>query len=148
MTRPITLVAGLFVATVTLACGGSDAPKIPLAQGAVTDSARAVEAAHGVIGPAARAALDSGNAFYRKKDYTEALVHYRSASELAPQHPAPFFGIYMVGRAINDRAMADSALAAIRVRNGPMTPVPHTTSDSAVRRMHEVIRSKSTTGGV
>lgn len=148
MTRPFSLVAGMFVAGLALACGKSDAPKIPLAQGPVTDSARSVEAAHGVIGPAARAALDSGNAFYRKKDYTEALVHYQSASALAPQHPAPFFGIYMVGRAINNRAMADSALAAIRLRNGPMTPVPHTVNDSAVRRMHEMIRSKSTTGGV
>lgn len=147
MTRPLLGCARLLLVGVIVACGGSDAPKLPLAQGPATDSARAVESAHGLIGPAARAALDSGNASYRKKAYAEALGHYREASSLAPQHPAPFFGIYMVGRATNDRAMADSALADIRLRNGPLTPVPHSVSDSAVTRMHEMIRSKAPAGG-
>lgn len=146
MTRSLVRCAGLLAAALTISCTGSDAPKLPLAQGAVTDSARAVESAHGLIGPAARAALDSGNALYRKHEYINALEKYRSASALAPQHPAPFFGIYMVGRATNNRAMADSALSEIRLRNGPMTPVPHTVGDSAVRRMHEMIRSKTAAG--
>ena len=135
----------LCVAGVTAACSGTESsPKIPLGQVASADSARAVEAAHAIIGPAARAALDSGNMLFRQRAYAAALVHYRAASSLAPQHPAPFFGIYMVARAIHDSAMADSALTAIRVRNGPMTAAPHSRSDSALRRFHEMLQKKST----
>ena len=123
-----------------------EAPKIPLAQAAAADSARAVAAAHGGIGPEARAMLDSGNRLFRKKDYAGALVQYRAASALEPQHAAPFFGMYMVARATHDSASADSALAAIRRRNGPMTPVPHTGNDSALQRMHEMIRKKAAAG--
>jgi hypothetical protein len=123
-----------------------EAPKIPLAQATAADSARTMAAAHGLIGPDARAALDSGNRLFRKKDYEGALARYRAASNLAPQHAAPYFGMYMVGRATKDTAMADSALAAIRVRNGPMTPVPHSGNDSAVQRIHETIRKRAATG--
>ncbi len=107
------------VATAMLACSsGSEAPKVPLGERAVAvDSARPVApAAHAIIGPRAKAELDTGNALYRKKQYAEALVHYREASTLAPQHAAPFFGMYMVARATNNAVLADSALAAIRVR--------------------------------
>ncbi len=121
-------------------------PKIPLAQAAAADSARAVAAAHGGIGPTARAMLDSGNHLFRKKDYAGALIQYRAASALEPQHAAPFFGMYMVARATHDSARADSALAAIRLRNGPLTPVPHSANDSAVQRLHETIRRKAAAG--
>lgn len=147
MTRSTLVRRLLLLATVGagIACGGSDAPKVPLAQAAGVDNGRAVEAAHAIIGPAARAELDSGNMLYRRKAYSEALVHYRSASALAPNHPAPFFGIYMVARAQNDTAMADSALTAIRLRNGPMAPAPHSMKDSAVRRMHQLLQKKAST---
>jgi hypothetical protein len=124
----------------------SDAPKVPLGQRAPADSAQPVSpAAHAIIGPRAKAALDSGNALYRKKQYAAALVHYREASELAPQHAAPFFGIYMVARATGDTAMADSALAGIRLRNGPLPPAPRSLHDSVLGRMHELTRKKATT---
>ena len=126
-------------------CGGSDAPKVPLAQGATPDSARAVENAHGIIGPGARAHLDSGNALYRRKAFAAALKHYEAASALAPQHAAPFFGIYMVARATHDTAMADSALSSIRVRNGPMSSAPHSMTDSALRRLHQKLAGKTST---
>ncbi|MEP6731011.1 MAG: hypothetical protein ABJE10_10250 [bacterium] len=131
---------------VTVACGGTDAPKVPLAQGPTLDSARAMEAAHALIGPAAKAQLDSGNAYYRKKAYADALARYRAASALAPQHAAPLFGIYMVARATHDSAMADSALTGIRLRNGPLPSAPHSLADSALQRMHEAIRRKPSTG--
>jgi hypothetical protein len=120
-------------------------PKIPLSKVSAADSARRVASAHALIGPAARAALDSGNELFRQKSYAAALARYRAASELAPQHAAPFFGIYMVARATHDSAMADSALAAIRVRNGPMPTTPHSVNDSVLRRIHEQFRSRAPT---
>lgn len=137
----------LFVAGATLACtGGQDAPKVPLAGVSPADSAREVEAAHGIIGPAAKAALDSGNALFRKKAYAAALVQYRQASALAPQHAAPLFGIYMVARATNDLAMADTALAGIRQRNGPMIAAPHAFGDSVLLRRHDALRKRAPAG--
>lgn len=101
----------------------SEPPKVPLGQ--IADSTRAREQAHALLGPAAKAALDSGNVLFRKKAYSDALAQYREAAELAPQHSAPLFGIYMVARATNNKAMADSALDGIRRRNGPMPAGPH-----------------------
>lgn len=138
------LLACVAVAASAVACSpGSDAPKVPLGQRAPADSTQPVTAAaHAIIGPRAKAALDSGNALYRKKQYAAALIHYREASELAPQHAAPFFGIYMVARATGNAAMADSALADIRVRNGPLPPAPRSLHDSVLGRMHELARKK------
>lgn len=58
----------------------------------------------------ALAQLDSGNAAFREKDYPEALRHYRGAAELAPEAPAPWFGIYMAERAVGNFTAADSAM--------------------------------------
>ena len=100
---------------------------VPLAQAAITDSVRAVEAAHALLGPAAKAALDRGNAHFRKHEYAAALVEYRAASALAPQHAAPLYGISMVARATNDTALDDSALKEIRLRSGPLVGPAHGT---------------------
>ena len=134
----------VFVGTAVLACsGGQDTPKIPLSKTAAPAESTSQEiAAHALLGPAARAALDSGNALFRKKSYAAALAQYQSASSLAPQHSAPLFGIYMVARATNNVAMADSALAGIRLRSGAMTPAPHTLTDSALQRMHDTLGKK------
>jgi hypothetical protein len=130
------------VISILISCTGQDAPKIPLSEGPTLDNARATDAAHALLGPAAKAELDSGNIYFRKKAYREALARYRSASTLAPQHAAPLFGIYMVARATHDTAMADSALAGIRLRNGPLPSAPHSLADSTLQRMHEIIRKK------
>ena len=101
-----------------LACSASgDPPKTPLGAASAANS-KAVEAAHALLGPTAKAALDSGNVLFRKKDYGDALAQYRTASALAPQHSAPLFGIYMVARATSNAPMAESAPCA-----GPATTV-------------------------
>lgn len=140
--RRLALVAAALFAT---GCGSS-APKIPLALAATDSNAREMESAHALLGPAAQAALDSGNALFRQKAYQPALAKYRRASELAPQHAAPLFGIYMVARATNDAALADSAMAGIRARNGNLPPVgegtPHAgMSDSALKAMHAKLKT-------
>lgn len=129
-----------------LACsGGGDPPKIPLGAASLANS-KAVEAAHALIGPAAKAALDSGNVLFRKKAYGDALAQYRTASALAPQHSAPLFGIYMVARATNNPAMAESALAGIRLRGGPMAPMPHPLTDTTAGRVHPQLGKKPSAG--
>jgi hypothetical protein len=147
MTHSLGRCGVVLVAATIVACTGSDAPKIPLAQATSASSVHEAEAAHALIGPAAKVALDSGNFFFRRKAYREALAQYTAASALAPQHAAPIFGIYMVARATKNTALADSALAQIRLRNGPLVPSsPHSLSDSAVQRMHEMIRKSATSG--
>ncbi len=146
MNRSLLLRRACVVLVAAMGCSrSSDAPKVPLGQKTAGDSVRAMAAAHGIIGPQAKAALDSGNAFYRRKAYTEALASYRSASAMAPQHAAPFFGIYMVARAMGDTAMAERALADIRMRNGEPPPVSHSLNDSVLRRMHELAKPKAPT---
>ena len=128
------------IALLTVACsGGNGAPKVPLAAAATDSSARAMEAAHALLGPAAKAALDSGNVLFRRKAYDQALVEYRLAAELAPQHTAPLFGIQMVAAATKNRPLLDSALAGIRARNGALpaaaSGAPHSMSDSALKAL-------------
>jgi hypothetical protein len=137
--RAAILLIGMLVVSCT---GRNEAQRVPL--GRIADSGRAEHQAHALLGPAAKAALDSGNVLFRRKMYAEALAQYRSASELAPQHSAPLFGIYMVGRATNNKAMADSALIGIRVRNGPMPAGPHSLPDTALQRIHDSLRRRPT----
>lgn len=135
------MACALVVALLVIGCTTRDEPpKVPLGRSA--DSARAEQQAHALLGPAAKAALDSGNVLFRKKNYEGALAQYRAASALAPQHSAPLFGIYMVARATDNRAMADSALEQIRLRSGPLPTGPHNFSDSALRRMHDSLRRR------
>ncbi|MFI5246717.1 MAG: hypothetical protein ACHQQR_15900, partial [Gemmatimonadales bacterium] len=62
---------------------------------------------------------------------------------------APLFGIYMVAGATNNKPLADSALAGIRERNGPLPPgetgaphssAPHSMSDSAIKALREQMK--------
>ena len=153
MTRVLTRprLALVLAACLGIACSGGGAPKVPLSAAPTDSGARAMEAAHALLGPEAQAALDSGNALFRRKAYAQALERYRLASDRAPQHSAPLFGIYMVARATNNTALADSALAGIRARNGPMPAMqgggPHgTMSDSALNALHERLKKGSKTG--
>lgn len=76
----------------------------------------------------AQALLDSGNTAFRVKDFDGALAYYHKASLTDPAHAAPWFGTYMVGKAIDDTALADSALREVRVRAPEMQPHPGTPS--------------------
>lgn len=141
---PIALLAG--IATASAACARDDGPRTPLAQAANAASAQQQNAAHSLIGPAALATLDTGNVLFRKKNYAGALAKYRAAGELAPQHAAPIFGIYMVARAMNNATLADSALAEIRKRNGSVPEAPHGMSDSALKALHKQLGVRASKG--
>ena len=135
------------VAAAAACTGGKEAPKVPLGQAAIPDSAQQVAAAHALLGEGAKAALDSGNVLFRKKQYAPALVLYRSASDLAPQHAAPLFGVYMVARATNNPKLADSALVEIKKRNGPLPSATHDLTDPVLKEVHKKVAAKPATKG-
>ena len=66
--------------------------------------------------PTAQALLDSGNASFRANRHPEALAFYRRAAAEVPGHAAPWFGAYMAARAMDDSALADSAMRMVRAR--------------------------------
>jgi len=115
------------------ACTTKEMPKSELGAKAAADSAGPV------LTPASKAALDSGNALFRKKAYAAARAQYETAAKGSPLHAAPLFGIYMVGRATNNQALADSAMVGIRARNA--VP-PHDLPDSAaLRKIHSKVQA-------
>ena len=142
----VTAVAALSVAVVVCACGKDVGPRTSLAA-TTPDSAKQMEAAHALLGPGARAQLDTGNAAFRKKAYDEALSRYHKASDLAPQHAAPFFGMYMVARATSNNKLADSAMAEIRKRNGELSTGAGQYSDSALKDLHKKAGAKLPNSG-
>ena len=137
MFRRVVLPGAAAVIVLSAACYDSKgAPKVPLGQRAAVPSPATTggpAAAGAPINDSARLALDSGNVLFRKKVYPGALEQYRVAAQRAPEHAAPLFGIYMVARAMNKAALADSALAGIKARTGETPASPHLMVDSARR---------------
>jgi len=78
----------------------------------------------GALSVLGQALVDSGNTAFREKKFDLALDFYRKASESDPTHAAPWFGTYMVGQAIKNTALADSALAMVRARAPEMKARP------------------------
>jgi hypothetical protein len=110
------LTAATFLLCLTLpACYDREADD---ASAALRDSAgRAIASgSRASLPPLAAAALDSANVAFRAKQYDDALTAYRAAAAAAPMHAAPLYGIYMVAKQQGNAALADSALAAVRVR--------------------------------
>lgn len=73
----------------------------------------APEPAGPILSPAAKVALDAGNAAYRAKQFDAAITRYREASAASPDHAAPWFGIYMAASELKNKALADSAMAKV-----------------------------------
>ncbi|HEX6589856.1 MAG TPA: hypothetical protein VF039_12610 [Longimicrobiales bacterium] len=66
------------------------------------------------LSPEVRAALDSGNAAYRRHDFESALRHYHAVTEQDRNATAGWFGIYMAQRALGDTIAAQQALEQAR----------------------------------
>lgn len=73
-----------------------------------------VRQARDELPPALVAALDSGNAAYRRGDYQAALASYRSVVDQDEGVAAGWFGIYMAELALGRPEAADSAMARAR----------------------------------
>lgn len=77
-------------------------------------SAGDVRAAAEQFSPAVRAALDSGNASFRRDDFGAALRHYERAAAADEDATAAWFGIYMAQRELGDTVAATRALERAR----------------------------------
>lgn len=119
-------------AMIVAGCSAGESAGVPLAQMAAADSAAA---AAPVLAPDAKLALDSGNVLFRAKNFSGALALYRSAASLSPTHPAPWFGMYMVGQATHNAKLADSAMVEMQARTVAPPPSPHGFSDSALKAL-------------
>ena len=86
---------------------------------------QSLSSAAGQSGPklplAALNALDAGNASYRAKNYSEAMAKYREATLAAPEHAAPWFGLYMVANEVKNTALADSAMKRVKALSADPT---------------------------
>jgi len=158
-TMAIRAAVGAAMVAMVIACSGTGEPasKVPLAK-AVADSA--ATSPHGNAGPmlsaAAQKALDSGNVLHRtgtalkekndaagsRKLYEQALVQYRLAAKESPDHVAPWFGIQMVANEFGNKALVDSAFAAIRARNAvpSATGAQHDMSDSTLDKLRSKMK--------
>ena len=110
-----------------------DEPRLPLGHPPVATDGAGGTAVPPITGEA-KAALDSGNAAYKAKDYTAALAHYRKAAALVPTEEAPLFGMLMVASATKNDGLADSVKALMRAMN-PQADTG-TTPDSAFVDIH------------
>lgn len=123
----------LLLAAATLAaCAKAPESKTPLGA-PPAQTAESSPAAASALGAGARSALDRGNEMFRAGKYDSALAHYRAAAKAAPDHAAPFYGIYMAAKKLGQDAVADSAHAEIGKRNAAAAP---TLSDSALQAAH------------
>jgi tetratricopeptide (TPR) repeat protein len=99
-----------------------------------TDTVDPTTAGRANLPEAARAVLDSGNVAYRGASYEAALRHYARVTELAPDDPTGWFGVYMAHHALGNLDAADSALERSR-RLAPgaslIRPDANDTSDTA-----------------
>lgn len=86
---------------------------------------------------AASQMLDSGNAAFRAKSFDLAQRYYESAAKLAPKHGAPWFGIFMVAEATENKVLADSAKAEVAKRTGGSGMPSH--PDTALRNPHAAL---------
>jgi hypothetical protein len=112
-------VALLGVGALVASCTAKEAspPRQPLSDVAA-GAAAGPSVGPPTLPPAAAAHLDSGNVAYRGKQFDAALAHYRAAATAAPDHAAPWYGVYMVGEATNNRVLVDSANAMVASRSG------------------------------
>lgn len=130
----------LAAAAIISACGGSEAPKLPLGHpnfGRIGGSEAANPAP---MDSEAKAALDSGNMLFRAKAYDRALAQYSRSARLAPTELAPLLGILMVTDVTKNRKLADSTLSRMRELN------PAAADSSAARSHAEILEAHSRTG--
>ncbi len=117
-----------FVFALSVACEGrgADASKKPLSAMQIGAAAGPADASAGPpadqlppgLTAVAAARLDSGNVAFRARQYAQALAYYRAAARDVPEHPAPWYGVFMVASATNNQPLVDSATQAIASRQG------------------------------
>lgn len=126
------VLAALTVLMLAAACGGaSDQPKIPLSE--ASGAASSAPDPRTSLSPAARTAIDSGNAAFRAGQFEFALDQYKAAAREAPSSAAPYYGMYMVAGKLGRPKLADSAMALLKERAGA---AGKSLSDSGMKKVH------------
>jgi hypothetical protein len=140
------LCACLVAAATVWGCGGSnrDAPKIPLDQATRVSSGTSEASAPGGISGEAKAALDSGNMFFRAKAYDHALAEYRRSARLAPTELAPLFGILMVTDVTKNTKLADSTRSRMHELNPAAADSSAAMSHAEIIGIHSRTRKAAT----
>jgi hypothetical protein len=111
----VAIVSFLSACALTSACSKSDnAGRVALGTSAPAASPARSDASGPKLPLAAMAALDAGNAAYRSKQFSAAIVKYREAAAAAPEHAAPWFGLYMAANETKNSALADSAMQRVK----------------------------------
>jgi hypothetical protein len=118
-------VAPLLIAVALAACAAKEEPKTPIA------TAQGGSPQRDLMPPAARAALDSGNALLRGGDAKGAVAQYTTAAAADPDNAAPWYGVMMAAQRAGDTKLADSAAVMVRKKTGN----PQLT-DSGMAKMH------------
>ena len=92
---------------------------------------------------AALNALDAGNAEYRAKNYSEAMAKYREATLAAPEHAAPWFGLYMVASEVKNTPLADSAMKHVKALSADPTALSAHAEVTAAAPQKELLPAPS-----
>ncbi len=115
-TRARVVIGSLLAVCALNACSSSDTvARTPLS---ASSGAAATSGADGVgpaLSSAAQTALEAGNTAYRAKQFDAAIARYRDAATAAPDHPAPWYGLYMAASETKNSALADSAMQRVKV---------------------------------
>jgi Flp pilus assembly protein TadD len=78
-----------------------------------------------------QAALDRGNAAFRRDDFSTAREHYLRATQLGPDQSAAWFGLSMAERELGNVAAAEQAMRRVQsLAPGASLVHPDTQSDS------------------
>lgn len=77
-------------------------------------SREAVREAREKLPPELTAALDSGNAAYRREEYEAARSHFETVLGRDSTVASAWFGLYMVEKALGNQEAADDALERVR----------------------------------
>jgi hypothetical protein len=113
--RSRVVIGALITACALNACDSADsAGRTPLGASSGTAATSGAEAAGPTLSSAAQTALEAGNAAYRAKRFDAAITSYRDAAAAAPDHPAPWYGLYMAASETKNSALADSAMQRVK----------------------------------
>ena len=101
-------IAALSLTFLAAGCGGEEQAGDSQRTGTMTR--QRIGQAQSSLPAEVAAKLDSGNNAYRAGDYERALELYRSATDVAPEAAAPWFGVYMAYNAMGRQDSAEAAL--------------------------------------
>lgn len=114
----------VMLGVLALACGrgGPDDQPTGSVDSAAWERARSLP-------PDVQAALDSGNAAFRRDDFAAAREHYLRATQLGPDQSATWFGLSMAERQLGNVDAAEEAMRRVQALSPGASLVHPDTTD-------------------